>query len=29
MRPLERFRSIRAKLGSVIVLAVALTLLVS
>ena len=28
MRPLERFRSIRAKLGSVIVLAVALTLLV-
>jgi signal transduction histidine kinase len=28
-RPLERFRSIRAKLGSVIVLAVALTLLVS
>src|SRR3954449_12384305 len=29
VRPLERFRSIRAKLGSVIVLAVALTLLVS
>ena len=29
MRPLERFRSIRAKLGSVIVFAVALTLLVS
>src|SRR5262245_12433554 len=29
MRPLERFQSIRAKLGSVIVLAVALTLLVS
>jgi signal transduction histidine kinase len=29
MRPLERFRSIRAKLGSVIVLAVGLTLLVS
>src|SRR4051794_9277858 len=29
MRPLERFGSIRAKLGSVIVLAVALTLLVS
>src|SRR3954451_19675705 len=29
MRPLERFLSIRAKLGSVIVLAVALTLLVS
>jgi signal transduction histidine kinase len=29
MRPLERFRSIRAKLGSVIVLAVAVTLLIS
>ena len=29
MRPLERFRSIRAKLGSVIVFAVAITLIVS